>query len=421
MTAYAVGLEDFDDSNGDNEYTRGEPFADLSDAFVDANKDGLSNSVTVNGDTDVLVPYQLPTSYSRAGDGVRGTAHIRASTVIYLSQASSLGDPTVVLPTAQLHQQLNLLVDNVGLSPKFLRLDPNCPQGTPLPQASLSMVLEDGIGNPMAALTNLAVVDSSDNIAPLGFRPSSVLAMGARPPSPYVDLPNLKKPVAWSVAGSEGTMVTPHSVSVRGVQDKCTGGASFALEVASPRGGKTTARVLYDGEPRTTSRYSFAVRYITNKLDVQLTAPSNSMSPAIVNKADFVGRADITKYSIDWGDSSTVVVKNLPIQGADARHTYTSGEKQVTLSLQRVVSLNREISAADSLKEVKIEKSVFAGIAIGGSYKVDWGDNTVTEGSWQNIPALLTHYYSAVDHYTIRIAFDETVSTTTNSLTVPKP
>ncbi len=426
VTAYAVGLEDYDDSNGDNQYNKGESFFDLADVYVDANKDGLANSLTINGDTDILVPYQFGSTFAPEGDKVRGTAHIRASTVIYLSQASSIGDPTAVLPTAQLTQQLNLLVDSAGSSAKFLRLDPTCPQGSPLPQATLSMVLEDGIGNPMAAATSLAVVDSSDNVSPLGFRPSSVLAIGARPPSPYVDLPNLRKPIPWSLAGAEGTVVTPHSVSVRGVQDKCSGGGSFALEVGSPRGGKATARVLYDGEPRKAERFSFGVRYVTNKLDLQLTAPTSIGGAAIISKADYVGRADVVRYSIDWGDDKPdkpVIVANLPISGNDARHQYGSPNNySVTLSLQRVVRLNREVSAIDSLTVVTVDPAIFAGIAKGGSFKVDWGDGSVaTEGTQPSVPTPLTHVYKVPDHYTIRISFDETVVSTINTLTVPAP
>ena len=425
VTAYAVGLEDFDDRNGDNEYTVGDPFTDLADAYVDANKDGVPNTSTINGDTDVLVPYQRPTVYSPAGDGVRGTAHIRASTVIYLSKASTLGDPTVVLPLQQLSQERDLLSSQA--SPPFLRLTPFCPDGVPLPQASLSMVLEDGIGNPMAAGTTLSAVDSSDNIAPAGFRPSEVLALGARPPSSLIDLPNRPKvlpPESYRLDASNGTVTTGHSVTVRGVKDKCSGNASYALEVASPRGGKATARVLYDGELRTTSRYSFSVRYIVHKLDVQLTAPIGLSVK--LNTADFVGRADISRdisrYSIDWGDSTGVAVKNLPILSADTEHLYlTDGSKSVTLSLQRVVRLNREIFVTDPSKEEAIDTSLFAGIAKGGTFKVDWGDNTKDEGSSFSIPAELKHLYSKSGRYTIRISFDETVVSTTNTVAVPAP
>lgn len=320
VTAYAVGLEDFNDSNGDSLYTAGESFVDLGDAYVDANKDGMPSTATINGDTDIPIPYQQVSVFKASGDGVRGTAHIRASTVFYLSRSSSAGDPTVVLPLAQLSQERNLLTGS-GPSAYFLRLTPGCPEGTPLPQATLSMVLEDGIGNPMASGTGLAVLDPSDNIAPAGFRPSSVLAIGARPPNPLVDLPNVPKVVPWSVAGASGTVVTAHSVTVRGVQDKCSGSGSFAMGVTSPRGGQAFARVLYDGEPRTTARSSFGVRYRDPGLNLSTSkaALRVTFDEALLEQA--AGGAAVTATSVDWGDGTTEVgTTTLP-----PTHLYAAG------------------------------------------------------------------------------------------------
>ena len=322
VTAYAVGLEDFDDSNGNNEYTLGERFGDLPDAYVDANKDGLPNGTTVNGDTDTLVPYQNGSSYKATGDGVRSTAHIRASTIIYLSQASTAGEPTVIMPRTQFNQERNLLTGS--LSGLFLRLTPGCPQGTPLPQGSISMVLEDGIGNPMAAATTLAAVDNSDNLAPNAFRPSSVLAIGARPATPLTDLPNLPK-VQFTLVGApepywlaesnspapglqrNGTVSTAHSVTVRGVTDKCSGNASFGLEVASPRGGKVLAKLLYDGETRAIARRSsFDVRYRNAGLNVAIT-PNLATKSLMITSALLLQDADegvVTGTLIDWGDGT---------------------------------------------------------------------------------------------------------------------
>ena len=317
VTAYAVGLEDYDDSDGNNEYTKGiDPFTDLADAYVDANKDGVPNSSTINGDTDVLVPYQKPTVYSPTGDSVRGTAHIRASTVIYLSKASTAGDPTVILPIDQLSQERDLIAGTI--SSPFLRLTPSCPDGVPIPQATLSMVLEDGIGNPMAALTTLAVADSSDSIAPAGFRPSVVLAFGARPPSPLTDLPNIRKlqrdpsgladPYLLAASNSpsvglarNGTVSTGHSVTVRGVKDKCSGNASFAMEVASPRGGKASTRILYDGESRSRNRFAFDIRY-RNPIDFAVKSDEVKSLTMVISRASWVG--DAIKYTVDWGDGS---------------------------------------------------------------------------------------------------------------------
>lgn len=323
VTAYTVGLEDFDDANGDNKYSAGESFSDLADAFVDANKDGVANSLTVNGDTDTLVPYQNVNSYSATGDGVRGTAHLRASTIIYLSQASSVGDPTVVLPIAQLSQERSLL--SGSLSSYFLRLSPGCPSGAPVPQATLSMVLDDGIGNPMAAGTKLAAADASDNLAPAAPRPAAVLSIGTRAPSPLVDQPNVPKVLPWSLAGASGTVVTPHSLTVRGVQDKCSGSGSFALEVASPRGGPALARVLYDGEARTVSRRAFDVRYRDPNLSIQVTTVGSTASIGSLSLVQTANDPAVTQTTVDWGDGTPVQTFASTVPAGQRTHTYAVG------------------------------------------------------------------------------------------------
>ena len=341
ITAYAVGLEDFDDNNGDNLYTAGEPFADLGDVYVDANKTGAPSSATINGDTDILIPYQQNTVFRAAGDGVRGTAHIRASSVVYFSKASTGGDATVVVPRTDLSEERSLLASSV--STPFLRLTPNCPDGTPLPQGSLSMVLEDGIGNPMAAATTLAAVDATDNVAPVGFRPDKVLAIGARPPSPLIDLPNLPKlpidPVTrlgapYIPTDPNGTVWTPHSVAVRGVKDKCAGSASFALEVQSPRGGKAVVRVLYVGEGRETNRFAFAVRY-RNLVNFSLiTAPLQATLAAATWVSALDGAA-ATSYTIQWGDGQVSSGAGSVIAASHQSHVYaaSNANKSLTVTL----------------------------------------------------------------------------------------
>ena len=331
VTAYTVGLEDFSDSNGDNRYTAGESFSDLADAFVDANKDGSPTSATVNGDTDILIPYQQVNTFSAAGDGVRGTAHLRASTVIYLSLASSAGDPTVVLPISQLSQERDLLGSGQP-GTYFVRLTPSCPQGSPLPQATLSMVLDDGIGNPMASGTTLVPADPSDNVAPAAFRPSTVLAIGARPPSPLIDLPNAAKVTPWSVAGAAGTVVTPHSVTVRGVTDKCTGSGGFALDVASPRGGKASARVLYDGEPRTVSRFGFDVRYRDPNLSLDVATTGAVATITDLSLVHAAGEAAVATITVNWGDGTPdEVTTGATLPSAQRAHTYVAGAGSRTI------------------------------------------------------------------------------------------
>jgi len=339
ITAYAVGLEDYDERNGDNVYQAGidafSAIQDLGDAFVDSNKDGLANSLTINSDTDILIPYQQPNVFTGTGDGARGTAHIRASTIIYLSQSSSLGDPTAVVPLSGLSQAVDLVTGPVP--GYFVRLRPSCPEGTVLPQATISAFLEDGLGNPMAAGTSFGAASVSNNLSVAGFLPGSVLAIGARAPSVLLDLPNVPKVATWTTTNANSVIPTGHTITASGVQDKCAGDASFALQATSPRGGPALARVLFEGEPRTVNRFAVPVRYL---LPVNFSvSPSGSLT-AVLSPGIWVGPAGgastVATWSIDWGDgsSSTGVGPTLPSSSSSSmRHTYTSsGSYAVTLS-----------------------------------------------------------------------------------------
>lgn len=334
VTAYAVGLEDYDERDGDNVYTAGvdafAPTQDLGDAFVDANKDGIANSVTINGDTDILIPYQKPTVFTGAGDGVRGTAHIRSSTIIYLSRSSSLGDPTAVIPLTSLNQSRSL-IDGTPSS-YFVRLRPFCPQGSTLPQASVDFYLDDGVGNPMAAGTSVLGSAVTNNLAVGGFLPSTVLAVGARSPSSLIDLPNLPKLASWTTTAANSVIPTGHSTIVSGVQDKCAGDASFALQVTSPRGAPAAARLLFEGEPRTVARRALPVKYTnvvnfsTSSLGLALTVlPDSWVGPA--------GGPAATSWRIDWGDGTQTAGAGAFI-GAGQSHTYAgAGTYTVTVTV----------------------------------------------------------------------------------------
>lgn len=323
ITAYAVGLEDFDDLNGDNLYQLGDPFVDLGDAYVDANKDGIpadgngASNPTINGDTDILIPYQNPNQFRATGDSVRGTAHIRASTVIYFSLSSTGGNPTVVIPLSSLNEEVSL-VNGQRIGDPFVRLQPFCPQGAPVPQAGVSFTLEDGIGNPMAAATSLALVDLPNNLGTGGVRPAAVLAFGARPPSPLSDLPNIPKPQLWNpVDSTRGVITSSHSVTLRGVEDRCAGSAGASLQVTSPRGGARIAGVFFEGDSRLSPGKGFNVRYRqapmhrtdgpgpalegvpSAGLNVLLNLPQSLLRSAAV-----AGTAP-TNWRVDWGDGTT--------------------------------------------------------------------------------------------------------------------
>jgi hypothetical protein len=150
----------------------------------------------------------------------------------------------------------------------------------------------------MAAATSLSAIDVSTNLATGGFRPAAVLAIGARGPLPPIDLPNLPKVTPWPAAN---VVATPHSITVRGVEDKCSGDASFALQVTSPRGGAATARILYEGEPRTGGRAAFDVRY---RNLVTFSARSGGSRRLDIVGQSFIGPAGVTPapvVSVDCG------------------------------------------------------------------------------------------------------------------------
>lgn len=333
VLAYAVGLEDFDDRNGDNTYSAGvDPFTDLGDAFLDANKDGVANSQTINGDTDILIPYQNPTRFTATGDGSRGTAHIRASTVIYLSQSSSLGSPTVVVPLSDLSQE-NSLSTGAASGP-FVRLRPICPAGSPVPQATISAYLDDGIGNPMASGTAVAAVDPSSNITTGGFRPAAVLAIGARAPNSLLDLPNTPKSGAWT-STSTNVVATGHSITVKGVEDNCSGDGSFGVQVTSPRGGPAIAKVLREGDARTTGLGAIAVRY---RDFVNFTATALGTSTVSVTGSTFVSGAGTVTGAVSSVSCGSVGTTAGVLTGTAPSFTCTYGTATGAASITYTVN-----------------------------------------------------------------------------------
>jgi hypothetical protein len=101
VMAYTPGEEDFTDSNSDNEYTAGEPFTDLGNAF----RDDAATSSGANG-TYVAGSFQLPRSGSAtcaggyAGrpntcDGVWGAVDVRRTVVaVWATSEAYITNPT---------------------------------------------------------------------------------------------------------------------------------------------------------------------------------------------------------------------------------------------------------------------------------------------------------------------------------------
>ena len=122
VLAYAQGIEDFVDLNGDGQYSctnyvspggvtapafrplidtcisGGEPFTDMGDAFLDAGSLDPTTRAQIGGNTldgvynaskgDLPFPYNHPT-YTASGDGQWGLNYIRASTEIIFSGSAA--------------------------------------------------------------------------------------------------------------------------------------------------------------------------------------------------------------------------------------------------------------------------------------------------------------------------------------------
>jgi len=332
VMAYADGLEDYVDVDDDGVYTLSstDTFTDLADAFVDADKSGAFNSNSRNGDEDIGIPFQSPANYV-GGDSQRGNAHIRASSIIYFSAPSGTGDPTVVIPRSDLSITRDL-VTGTTTSP-FIRIDTynGCPNE--VPQASFTAVLDDGYGNPMAAGTTVSATDFPDTMAPKSVRPSAVLPFGARNPDFTIDGNNVIKITPWSTTAHGGNVTTQHSVTIQGVKEKCSGSGSFVLDISSPKGGAAkTARVLYEGDPRSTSRFRFPARFI-DEINLRLASTVVDTSEAVqILSADVspIG-ADFASFTLNWGDGTVETGTGSIVTQS---HAYaTTGSKVVRLTV----------------------------------------------------------------------------------------
>lgn len=240
--AYTVGLEDYVDSNGNNVYDVGEPFTDLADSFLDADKSG-----GYTDGVDVCLRFQNPNQCSLGGDGVRGTAHLRRSAVILLSSSNV---PTVIVPAAF----------NAG---GYVKIPvANCPEGSPVIPVTVPVWLEDGFGNALSSGSSVAVRAGSELVAP-SIDPGSVvnLVLGLNPARDALNAP--KTSTSLSDPTLIGTLhnlrVTP--VANTNVPGSCSAGStSVSVKVTSPSGLAIDARVLFEGEQRSAARGSLPVR-----------------------------------------------------------------------------------------------------------------------------------------------------------------
>ena len=245
VLAYAVGLEDYVDSNSNNVYDAGEPFTDLPDAFLDANKDGLLSA------GERTLRYQNPNVYSPTGDGKRDSAHLRRGVpgipgpMVIFSASNS---PTVIIPAAY-NEGGAIRIPAGSCSPSAV---------TPFP---VSVWIEDGFGNPAPAGSGVAAVGGAPIVGG-AVSPAAVPNLVIGGPFVARDGSNVPK---TSTSLTDVTLIgTVHQltltpVAAAGGTGCITGGTNVELRVSTPRGIATSARILFEGEPRSTARFAVPV------------------------------------------------------------------------------------------------------------------------------------------------------------------
>ena len=245
VLAYTVGLEDYTDSNSNNQYDANEPFVDLPDAFLDADKNGTLTP------GEITLRYQNPNVYSPTGDGRRDTAHLRRGTpavpgpMVIFSASNS---PTVIIPS--------FYNDNGAIRiPKS-----NCSAAGVIP-ASVGFFLEDGYGNPMPSGSAISTAGGAPIVGG-SVDPGSVPNLVIGGPVVARDHPDLPK---TSTSLSDPQLIgTGHGLTLTartapGGAECITGDSFVEIRVRTPRGVSTPARVLFEGEPRSTPRFAVPV------------------------------------------------------------------------------------------------------------------------------------------------------------------
>jgi hypothetical protein len=245
VLAYTVGLEDYVDSNSNNQYDSGEPFTDLPDAFLDSNKDGVLSP------GEASLRYQNPNVYSPTGDGMRDSAHLRRGVpgivgpMVIFSGSNS---PTVIIPAAY--------NDNGAV---------RIPAGScsasgviPLP---VSVWVEDGFGNPAPAGSSIAASGGTPIVGG-AVDPGSVPNLVIGGPIAMRDSPDVPK-TSTSLSNPQllgtGHRLTLTPVVAPSGTGCITGSTNVELRVTTPRGIAVTAQILFEGEPRTTGRFAVPV------------------------------------------------------------------------------------------------------------------------------------------------------------------
>jgi hypothetical protein len=217
----------------------------MPDAFLDANKDGALTA------GEATLRYQNPNAFSPTGDGKRDTAHLRrgvpaiAGPMVIFSGSNS---PTVIIPAAY----------NQNGAVRIPASNCSAAAVIPLPVA---IWVEDGFGNPAPAGSAVA----SSGGAPLvgsAVDPGSVPNIVVGGPFAVRDSPDVPK-TSTSLSDIQllGSLhrLTLTPVLAQGGTECIKGGTGVEVRVTTPRGISVSARILFEGEPRSTSRFAVPV------------------------------------------------------------------------------------------------------------------------------------------------------------------
>jgi hypothetical protein len=245
VLAYTVGLENYVDANNNNQYDAGETFTDMPDAYVDSNKDAVLSA------GEPTLRYQNPNAYSPTGDGRRDTAHLRRGVpgivgpMVIFSASNS---PTVIIPA---------LYNQGGA----IRIPASSCSPTAVTPYRMTVFLEDGYGNPAPAGSTVAPGNGAPIVAG-SVDPATVPNLVIGGPVKARDYPDVPKTTTSlsdiQLIGS-WHQVTLTPTTAEGGAGCITGQVGVGVRVATPRGISVDARVLFEGEPRSTARFGIPV------------------------------------------------------------------------------------------------------------------------------------------------------------------
>jgi hypothetical protein len=159
----------------------------------------------------------------------------------------------------------------------------------------------------------------------------------------------LPKTAPW-LTSTLNVIPTLHSVTIRGVEDKCSGEGSFGIAVSSPRGSPANASIFVDGDLDSIGRGTVQVRY-RNALN--FTAASGPAGSKTIDASgiSWIGPAGRTAAgataSVNCGRSDGTAA---PIAGTPGafRCTYTGASASVVVTYTVTDSTGSTYSASQT-------------------------------------------------------------------------